>query len=783
MKKPYFSIVILFLFLSILTGKAFSQNIEPEKHCGHTEMYNKLISRHPEILQQERLDEIQTEQYISSAQNSGRQGTIYVIPVVFHVLHQYGDENISDAQILDAVRIFNEDFSGSNADTSDVVPEFKNLIGNAEIEFRLAQKDPNGNATNGIDRIVTDQTNIGDDDSKLNQWPRNQYLNIWVVKTISSGAAGYAYYPSGASSWPEIDGIMILNNYVGSIGTSSPGHSRALVHEIGHYLNLQHVWGSTNDPGVACGNDAVSDTPVTMGWTSCMLSQSKNCNANIVENIQNIMEYAYCQLMFTKGQVTRMRAALNSSTSGRNNLWTSSNLAATGVNTPIADFTPKATIITCQGNNVQFNDVSYNGAITNRTWAFQGGSPSSGTSKTMDIVYSNPGVYDVSLDAGNANGSSSKTRPAKIIVLDNVNSLTTQYSQNFEDATSVSNDIKIINDEENNFKFALDNNGYNGGKCLKLDNFSQNNMANIDGIVLPVMNFSGVNNIKMTFRVAYRTINENTTDAIPNSEDQLKVSVSTNCGENWTSRYTKSGTTLSTVSGPTTTVFIPSSTTEWRQETVSFPSTYAKDGVLIKFEFTSGYGNNIYIDDINFTYSTLLNQTITFNTLPTKVVGDADFAPGAIASSGLAVSYTSSNTSVATIVNGNIHIVGAGTSTITASQSGNSSYAAASSVSQTLTTNANGLSEYLANEFKLQIAPNPANGNFKISFDLAEASSNATIAITDVLGREVCSLHKGKLNAGQNEFSVSESNLNSSGIYFVNLKLDGKLIAKKVVIN
>ena len=117
------------------------------------------------------------------ADNYGRQGgSTYVIPVVFHVIHENGPENISDAQIHDAMRILNDDFNQLNLDWDDVNPAFVGLVGNIGIEFRLAQKDPNGNCTKGITRTESPLTNDGTQTMKdLIQWPRNQYMNVWVV--------------------------------------------------------------------------------------------------------------------------------------------------------------------------------------------------------------------------------------------------------------------------------------------------------------------------------------------------------------------------------------------------------------------------------------------------------------------------------------------------------------------------------------------------------------------------------------------------------------------------
>ena len=195
---------------------------------------------------------------------------------------------------------------------SSIVSVFKPIAADCEIEFRLANIDPNGNCTNGIERIPSILTYNADDNSKLDPWPSNQYLNVWVVSDLgNSGAAAYAYYPGTAPAGK--DGVIAIHGYIGSIGTGSLGRSRVLTHEIGHCLNLAHVWGSTNNPGVACGDDGVNDTPITKGWTACNLNGSV-CNPPAIENVQNYMEYSYCCNMFTEGQKTRMRAALNSAT-------------------------------------------------------------------------------------------------------------------------------------------------------------------------------------------------------------------------------------------------------------------------------------------------------------------------------------------------------------------------------------------------------------------------------------------------------------------------------------
>ena len=183
--------------------------------------------------------------------------------------------------------------------------------------------------TNGITRHYTTKTDWAPSFSNyIYTWDPSKYLNIYVVRTMQSGAAGYTYLPGTASA--PADAIVVLHNYVGSMGTSNGFASRTLTHETGHWFNLQHVWGSTNSPNVACGDDGVSDTPVTKGHNSCNLN-SAVCSPGIVENTQNYMEYAYCSRMFTQGQKNRMHNCIIGGIAGRNNLSSNANLIATGV--------------------------------------------------------------------------------------------------------------------------------------------------------------------------------------------------------------------------------------------------------------------------------------------------------------------------------------------------------------------------------------------------------------------------------------------------------------------
>jgi PKD repeat protein len=497
----------------------------------------------------------------------------------------------------------NEDYRKLNPDTDDIVSAFKPIAADCEIEFRLANLDPNGNCTNGIERIVSPATNVGDDGAKLNPWPRNRYLNIWVVRNIESGAAGYSMYPSSvAGSWgADVDGIMVLSTYVGSIGTSNYSRSRTLTHEAGHWLNLAHCWGNSNNPGLSSNcsdDDDVTDTPNTIGWTSCNLNGA-TCGSAL-DNVQNYMEYSYCSRMFTAGQRSRMRAALTSSVASRNNLWTSSNLAFTGVNqtppvacAPIADFYSDGQRI-CAGSSVTFSDESFNGSPNSWNWTFTGGTPSSSTVQNPTVTYANPGVYTVTMTASNAAGSDAVTKTSFITVEPSTPDVSGNvFSESFESLTLSGSNWQVVNSGGPAWA-VFNSTGFTGNKSMRLNNLGSD-VGDVDEFITPSFDLTQFPNPRLYFRYAYAQL--------PNSDaaaNTLRVMISTDCGKTWSTRRTLTGTALATVNSQTT-AFVPGvgSTTQWRQENVNLSSFAASSNVFVKFSFTAGSGNNIFIDDIN----------------------------------------------------------------------------------------------------------------------------------------------------------------------------------------
>jgi PKD repeat protein len=587
--------------------------------CGLQHQLKKLYAEDPQMEADYRQ---LVNQYKETRVIGGKKRMVYHIPIVFHVLHEYGSENVTDAQIYDQMEILNEDYRKLNADTNQVVPAFDTLIADCMIEFHLATIDPYGNCTNGIEHIYTHQTSASDDFSKLNQWNRANYLNVWVVNSIGeAGVAGYAYYPTATTGGGfYIDGIIILNDYVGSIGTSSPYSSRALTHEIGHYLGLAHTWGSTNDPTVACGDDDVDDTPLTKGHNSCTAFDlaDSTCVPGIIENTQNYMEYSYCSHMFTLDQAEFMHNVLAQETGGRNNLYAEENLVVTGALAdpaptciPVADFSADKRM-TCVGDAVNFKNASWNAAITSFEWSFPGGTPSTSTSANPSVVYNQDGYYSVTLTVSNASGSDTKTFTNMIYISAAWPEFVGPYSENFEGASA--GWWHTQNPEDNWARFMLiPGVGKGQSKGFKLNNYKDvsaadaftsdwfyyNRLGNSkDYLISPSFDLSNTSNVTVSFDYAYGT----KATALADITEELRVYTSRDCGETWQirSNATLSEEEIITVGYVGSTDFTPTQDVQWKTQTFTYTPTAQDTKLRFRFEFiASDKSSNFYFDNFN----------------------------------------------------------------------------------------------------------------------------------------------------------------------------------------
>ncbi len=295
---------ILPAFLLMLLTGMIQHGSAQERTCGSMEYLEHQISENPLRLNALQAIEDHTNAILSGAARSGVTGVV-TIPVVVHVVYNNTAENISDAQILSQITVLNKDFRRTNSDANGTWPQ----AADSEIEFCLATVDPNGNPTTGITRTSTSTTAFAaNDNMKRNStggkdaWPAGSYLNLWICD-LSGGLLGYAQFPGGAAA---TDGVVIDYQYIGTIGTATAPFNlgRTATHEVGHWLNLRHIWGD----GGCSVDDFVSDTPASDGPNYGCAPSTVSCGT--VDMVQNYMDYSDdgCMNLYTAGQKARMRA-------------------------------------------------------------------------------------------------------------------------------------------------------------------------------------------------------------------------------------------------------------------------------------------------------------------------------------------------------------------------------------------------------------------------------------------------------------------------------------------
>ena len=565
----------------------------------------QTLQANPQIAEAVIQRDAELERFTSEYQTTTEQrgGQIYTIPVVFHVIHKYGNENISREQMLDGLRILNETFRKTREDTADIHEDFKPIHSDTEIEFALATRDPEGNCHSGINRIASDLTNSGDHRVKdLIHWNPSMYLNVYVVSN-AAGLAGHCVWPADADTIPAWDGIVISHSYVGTIGTSDLTRSVAFAHECGHYLNLHHIWGGNNVPNFYylpvgqqsnCGeDDLVNDTPNSIGWSNCNLNAA-SCG-NVRDNVQNAMDYSYCNIMFTEGQKTRMHAALNSPIANRNNLWTPSNLMATGV-MPLeglcaADLVADNTLL-CNpsGEAVTFTNTSYHGQIDSMYWEFPGGDSPFSVLEQPTVVYYQPGTFDVSLTVYSDGQSEQITKENYITFLPD-SSWSYPFSDPFEDNPLANENGWSENAASDDSFWAVTQLAASiGNQSMLVDNWQVNRLT-VNELYGPPINLNGASQMKLAFKFAYAASNTAATGS------KLLIQVSRNCESSWSTRLSLNGTSLETALAQTN-PFVPNET-QWNQEVVNVPSSYLEDGFRFRFVFTSNGNDRLFLDDIN----------------------------------------------------------------------------------------------------------------------------------------------------------------------------------------
>jgi hypothetical protein len=577
--------------------------------------------------------EQQIQEYIRN--NQARMGnstqSVITLPVVVHVVYKTAAQNIPDNQVFSQIQVLNEDFGRTNADANTHWSQ----AANTTIQFCLAQQDPNGNVTNGIDRVSTTVTSFGTNDNVkhantggANAWDPTRYLNIWVCN-LGSGLLGYGEFPTASVS--QTMGVVILYSAFGSNYTSygtfsavqSPyDRGRTTTHEFSHCFNLYHIWG--DDGGACSGSDQCSDTPnqadaTTTCYTYPHTDACATSNPGIM--FENYMDYSYdnCLNLFTTGQTTRMLAVLNSSP--YNALQTSNGCqspVAVGLDAGISaittpsgticgtTFTPVVTLKNFGATTLTSCTINYkidNNTVQTYNWS---GTLTSGNTATVTLssmtTTATSHTFTCYTSAPNS-GTDANTANDQITSTFTCVSggVTPPVFEGFEGTTFVPSGWTLNNPDGGITWARTTTAAKTGVASAMMDNWSyQGGNGQRDEMTMMPINMTTLSNPVLTFQVAYVYW------TVPYTySDTLEVLASTDCGATWTTVYKKWGANLMTGTplSSTTAAWVPGAA-DWRMETVSLLPYTSANALYIKFRNISDYEDNLYIDDINIMNST-----------------------------------------------------------------------------------------------------------------------------------------------------------------------------------
>lgn len=344
--RAFFTFFV-FAFLGCTTENKVHKNDELlaldqslARTCATDDVHDILFNEHPELKPETNPAYAKLEEF--TKKNAARleaSNVSYTIPVVVHIVHDNGAENISDQAVIGGIQDLNDGMLGQTQNESFIQSEFMGIKSeNAPINFVFAKFDPNGNPTTGIVRHQNSTYTVAGDNLDMKRaygWPRDKYFNIYVTRKAraTSNTSGFAFYPYSVDADEQAfkDGVVIAYWAFGRHPDLYNEWYYIITHEVGHWLNLIHIWGETgNGSRRACRyDDQVSDTPNTQGNSYQERTQcgTRETNCSSLDNTTNHMDYcAPCQAMFTQGQMERMIAALNSPVADRNNLWSAANL-------------------------------------------------------------------------------------------------------------------------------------------------------------------------------------------------------------------------------------------------------------------------------------------------------------------------------------------------------------------------------------------------------------------------------------------------------------------------
>ncbi len=646
---------LLSLILFFLHYTSFSQkNSTP--HCGFDPIHQRLKASDPAY--QKAVEDYKKRILPHwSNEQMGRAGTINV-PVVVHIIHAGENEgegsNLSIARIEAQIEILNQDFSATNPNYGDTPARWAGAIGNPDIQFCLASIDPDGSPTNGINRqqmaVTGTDSNNNNIESEIKpavNWNPAKYYNIYVLPipgtTASGGVTGYAYLPyNGTVGNPNIDGTVVDYHWFGGPGFGQSGY-KTLTHETGHYLGLFHTFD-----GYSCtDDDGIGDTPnisaptADQGWFSCNGGFPAGPTSCGNEHMYvNYMDYSSgsCYTSFTQGQINVMRAVMEGNAG--NYGWGSRAELATSSASVCALLEQDAAVtavLSPQSSVCDDNSIVPEVTITNfgtarlenvlLRYQLDGGplqeinvQPGliAGASANVELPAINPAAspFEFTVFTAQPNGVTDE-QPANDTMRVTSNLISPQMidlEEGFEEGPfdPTTDGIIVFNVNKDAYSWQRTTlASANGSASVMMDNYNagQEIFGTLDALLTPVYDFSASSNATLHFDLAYATYSGNGNTL----HDSLLILVSTDCGAVYDQTIYRNGNNSLATSPPTNSPFTPNPN-EWQSISIDLSDFDNLDNVSFAFVNKSGWGNRLFLDNINIQSASGCAISVTSNT-------------------------------------------------------------------------------------------------------------------------------------------------------------------------
>ncbi len=723
-------------FSAVFASSALAQTTAV-RNCATMSHLADMEAADPSLNARMQQIEQQTQQIIANSA-ANKTSAIVTIPVVFHVVYANSTQNISDAKCIAQLNQLNLDYARLNTDASSTPSVFQGVSVNTQVQFCLAQRDVNGNATTGIIHKSTTTSSFSSNDAVKssstggdNAWDATKYLNIWSCN-LGGGLLGYAQFPGGAAS---TDGVVCLYSSIGSMlspGTATPYHlGRTMTHEVGHWLNLRHIWGDAS-----CGSDLVSDTPTqstsnfgcpTFPHTTC----SNGANGDM---FMNYMDYTDdgCMNNFTAGQASRM-AALFAAGGARVGL-----VSSLGCQSPAASCgTPaslSASSVTISSATLNWGAVS--GAVSYNVQyrAVGAGSWTSSTSATNSLAISGLAEvtnYEYQVQCVCASLTSAFSASATFTTLSSVatcGAVTGLTSSSITSSSATLSWTAVSGAGSYNVQYRVV-----GAGSWSATSSATNSVA-VAGLAAST-----------SYEFQVQSVCTGASSTFSASSNFTTSAIVTTCSDAYESNNTSG--TAKTISTNTNIIGLIGTSTDvdWFKYTTTSPNTNVK---VTLTNLPGDYDIKMYSSSVKTLYTSqnggttseqIIRNSTTAGTFYLKVYGYAS----AFSTTQCYTLRVSASSSTFRIIN---------------------------EIDNSGKISTDGISLY----------PNPVKESLNILYS-SDMSENSTLQVTDQLGRVVIEKSQ-ELNVGENKFAVDVHSL-AKGIYFVSMTVAGEFMVQKFVVD